>query len=993
MKFRLRNEFAAWIVSSIILLFVLSLAESFVAGAGIDFSEVRLKEYYKTPTPTAKPAKFHFFKAEPDTINEGEAAVLSWDVERATEVYLYPGGENGVVAPGVMVVYPTTTTTYILKVCNKGNCFEKKVTVHVRRKPQITFFEANPPGIVQGRATTLSWNVADATEAYLNGEPVSIPSGSKQVAPASTTNYTLVARSAIGQTEKTITVNVRPRPYIRFFTANPPVVDQGQRAILSWSVSGAAEAYLNGEPVSVPEGTKEVAPMDTTIYILVARNEAGEAQMELTVNVNPTPTPVPLKVFVVDENERPLAGVEVFRPGPELHGPGTVSLGRTDGNGYMPLGPEFPITLYAEILAQTIPSPKHEWAYKVYRTSQVETVYGPGEVKLKVNRSLVGFNLFVSIEWDADADYVNQLKDGLLEASRRLFRATEGQIFFEEIHIFDNGGEWNRADLRVHATSRGLPKREGGFIEEAGSYIYLPRYWGTSPLDGRCCQAESGPWNQEIAFQEIIRQFGGYGLHLNREQLPNSFDLLGFCIWDKCLMKGSGEFFCENCWGALQEIFNLRLPERRAKNLVVPAPVPILPFTVAELGGAEATGEGVRTVEINVSADLRGRMPFLLPKAEVIRQAGPPLNQGWVALSCQPPCPEKVFSRITLVGVSEGDVVHFYIPQEGWSKGASVGEAAGRGFEIQTGEEAKLPVEPALVFPAEGSNGLLVLIPVRGQIPNPPAARIAGQELSAPLDLSYKGEVIIPSEGASPTGAYEGFLSLPELKPLQGIVEVRALDEKGRERTLISSFSVGIVTPERGGTLFSREGALQVDVPPGAIGERAAAVIGTTRLPALPEGERVIVGDVFSVELPKNILELSAPATLIMRYPPELATFIDLDSLAIQRWNVEAARWEELESGSRVDREHRAVIAQTNRLSHFALVAKRTFEIPTLAPTEVVSEAMPPKAGPEEVQKPASLEEIVISPAILYISVAIMVLAFFGLIALFVIYLARRRAF
>ncbi|MCM8797964.1 MAG: penicillin-binding transpeptidase domain-containing protein [Candidatus Omnitrophica bacterium] len=181
--------------------------------------------------------------------------------------------------------------------------------------------------------------------------------------------------------------------------------------------------------------------------------------------------------------------------------------------------------------------------------------------------------------------------------------------------------------------------------------------------------------------------------------------------------------------------------------------------------------------------------------------------------------------------------------------------------------------------------------------------------------------------------------------------------------------------------------ATQVNIPPGAVGEKVAVVIGEARSPAMPEEGMVIVGEVFAVELPKNFQELSAPATLIMRYPPELVPFIELESLAIQRWNAEAARWEGLESGSKLDRERRAVIAQTSHLSRFALLARRTFEIPTPAPTE---ESL--QAGPEELPPP-SLTEIVISPVILYLSLAIIIFALFGLAALVVIYLVRRRAF
>lgn len=74
----------------------------------------------------------HYFTAEPDTIDQGQTALLSWDLEGAREARIFPGGEGGVVAPDTMVVSPDETTTYRLVATNEFGTVEEKVTVTVK---------------------------------------------------------------------------------------------------------------------------------------------------------------------------------------------------------------------------------------------------------------------------------------------------------------------------------------------------------------------------------------------------------------------------------------------------------------------------------------------------------------------------------------------------------------------------------------------------------------------------------------------------------------------------------------------------------------------------------------------------------------------------------------------------------------------------------------------------------------------------------------------
>ena len=88
-----------------------------------------------TPTPTLQPQQLlpiiHYFWADKVNISPGENVLLQWDLDGAEAAYLYPGGENGVVAPGSRQVAPKETTTYRLVARNRHGEVEVTLTVSV----------------------------------------------------------------------------------------------------------------------------------------------------------------------------------------------------------------------------------------------------------------------------------------------------------------------------------------------------------------------------------------------------------------------------------------------------------------------------------------------------------------------------------------------------------------------------------------------------------------------------------------------------------------------------------------------------------------------------------------------------------------------------------------------------------------------------------------------------------------------------------------------
>ncbi len=149
--------------------------------------------------------------------------------------------------------------------------------------PVISEFRCDPCVVEPGQAADLSWDVAGATTVTLDGRGVVAP-GSMTVVPDQTTTYRLVALNGSGQSEKTITVEVRGLPVIHFFTCLPCEVFRGEASSLGWNLSGGTAAYLDGEGVTAP-GSTMVAPDQTTTYRLVAVSDRGSVERLVTVTV------------------------------------------------------------------------------------------------------------------------------------------------------------------------------------------------------------------------------------------------------------------------------------------------------------------------------------------------------------------------------------------------------------------------------------------------------------------------------------------------------------------------------------------------------------------------------------------------------------------------------------------------------------------------------------------------------------------------------------
>ncbi len=244
------------------------------------------------------------FTATPMTIDPGQTVTLTWETTDATEVEINNGVLMGGMPDGSVEVTPNVATTYTLTARDSDGMeatAQVRVMVNGANPPVVNTFTAMPNPIGSGESTTLSWDVADATNIKIAGPMAGMvydgadATGTQMVGPLNAQEiFTLTATNDFGMTTETVTVNVNPPngAQINVWTANPMTIMPGQTSQLTWEVQDAPGGIEISDPNGTlftsndANGTFDVTPDATTIYTLTAINMDGNATADLTVTVD-----------------------------------------------------------------------------------------------------------------------------------------------------------------------------------------------------------------------------------------------------------------------------------------------------------------------------------------------------------------------------------------------------------------------------------------------------------------------------------------------------------------------------------------------------------------------------------------------------------------------------------------------------------------------------------------------------------------------------------
>src|SRR5262249_10210632 len=149
-----------------------------------------------------------------------------------------------------------------------------RVGVRAADRVQIVFFVANPPTILPGGSSTLSWRVLNADTVSIAGIGTVAAASTAPVSPSQTTTYTITARNSISEESATAVVTVMPpNAKLLYCYAQPANITAGEAATLNWSAPNADTVSINNGVGNVAKtGSVTVTPQQTTAYIVTATN-------------------------------------------------------------------------------------------------------------------------------------------------------------------------------------------------------------------------------------------------------------------------------------------------------------------------------------------------------------------------------------------------------------------------------------------------------------------------------------------------------------------------------------------------------------------------------------------------------------------------------------------------------------------------------------------------------------------------------------------------
>lgn len=131
--------------------------------------------------------------------------------------------------------------------------------------------------VISGSQVTLTWSCENADSCTIDqGIGQVSMSGTINVWPTQTINYTITAEKNGATATDSVTVNVYP--VIVSFTATPQEISIGESVTFSWETQGAVACSILPTPGSVGlSGTYQESPTEDTTYFLSCANSVGDA--------------------------------------------------------------------------------------------------------------------------------------------------------------------------------------------------------------------------------------------------------------------------------------------------------------------------------------------------------------------------------------------------------------------------------------------------------------------------------------------------------------------------------------------------------------------------------------------------------------------------------------------------------------------------------------------------------------------------------------------
>lgn len=672
---------------------------------------------------------------------------------------------------------------------------------------------------------------------------------------------------------------------------------------------------------------------------------------------------------VLDSSGQPLAGALIYHNGALAHDEaGTPPTSDLRGNLIL-TGARPGDRLVALQLIHEQPTARAAhagWAYRVYRTSQevsddgalrggtiLETP-GPQDLIVRPTNTLILFNIVISVEWDADAAYLEQIARAARAASDFLYDASDGQMAFGQVQIFSAGQHWTAADIQISTNNVVRPHAFIGGITsgDPAHVIRVGRAW-----DGRTGNA--GPWDQPDGFRTLTHEFGHYGLYLYDEYFGYNFDANGRLIntrltncsgianrnaateainasvmdyhytssefsmrgvgglWgEPCLLTAQFQLNGDSAWETLARRYAdptaasrwvIRTPASRGGVVAGPADLPdsilgLPEVVIAPAGGATA------------SYELTALGPDGAPYPGVIialyKQDGRVIGQGFTDLAGQ----------ITIFGAEVGDLVRGATFDGAMACQVTIrdaGELICRLQPVQMGASLSgaegVPHLRLIPAPSATAGRVDLLIGLQNFPPDSgPFAYITepGSDISRSPLLAYSPE----------RGAFEARISFSTGQTGNG--QLWADRRAGGDRPVLqTSYRLQRIDNRLTSEVFSNDGNLRLFLEAGSLPGAASDLIvmapGAVPGP-LPAG-LALLGAPYDITASGAVVALERPGALSLHYDSAVAQGRPPESIGLYRWDPAERQWRALPSVA--DPESGRRTASITALGTYALLA------------------------------------------------------------------------
>jgi YD repeat-containing protein len=237
----------------------------------------------------------------PTSMIQGESAQLSWECTNSDTCEITPN-IGAVASSGTMSISPTATTDYTITATGPGGSVTNTASITVAIPPTASI-TINPESITLGQPATLSWQCTNSDTCEITPNIGAVASsGTMNISPTATTDYTITATGPGGIVTNTASITVAIAPTASI-TIDPESITLGQPATLSWQCTNADTCTITPGIGAVDSiGTMSVSPSTSTTYTLTATSPNGTdsksttlivAQLKPTVTLSSNASTIP----------------------------------------------------------------------------------------------------------------------------------------------------------------------------------------------------------------------------------------------------------------------------------------------------------------------------------------------------------------------------------------------------------------------------------------------------------------------------------------------------------------------------------------------------------------------------------------------------------------------------------------------------------------------------------------------------------------------------